>query len=73
VNLPQIFRPKHFSGLKNVKRLLISIPKCIELNSESKLIYFWVWVWIQAQDPTRPKPKCLTSNDKFDHDIKAKI
>ena len=32
----KIFRPKNFFGLKNFKDLLISIPKCIELNSESK-------------------------------------
>ena len=36
------FRPKNFLGLKNFKHLFISIPICIELNSESepKLISF---------------------------------
>ena len=50
----------------NFKHLSISIPKCIELNSESKpkLIFFGVWVLglgthTQTQNPMRPKPKCL--------------
>ena len=35
-------------GLNNFKRLLISIPKCIELKSESKpkLIFVLVCVWV---------------------------
>ena len=32
----KFLRPKIFLGLKYFKVLLISIPKCIELNSESK-------------------------------------
>jgi len=39
--------------VKNFKRLLISIPKYIELNSEPKLIlvWAWVWVWVPTRDP----------------------
>jgi hypothetical protein len=45
--------PKNSSGLKNFKHLLISIPKCIELNFESKpkLILFGFG------SGSRPEPK----------------
>jgi hypothetical protein len=40
-------------GVKNFKRLLISIPKCIEINSESKSKFksklILVWVPIRGQ------------------------
>ncbi len=38
-------------GVKNFKRLLISIPKCIEFNSESKSNLILAWVWVHTQDP----------------------
>ncbi len=71
LNLLEILIPKNFLGLNNVKHLLISIPKCIELNfeSEPKMIFFgcgfgsWVLVWTQTQTQTknltRPKPRVL--------------
>jgi hypothetical protein len=34
-------------GIKNFKRLLTSIPKHTELNSELIL----VWVWVHTRDP----------------------
>ena len=40
-----------FLGVNNFKRLLISIPKCIELNSESKPKLILVWVWAPGRDP----------------------
>ena len=36
---------------KKFKRLLISIPKCIELNSESKPKIIVIWVWVPNRDP----------------------
>jgi len=38
-------------GFKNFKRLLISIPKFIELNSESKPELILVLVWVSTRDP----------------------
>ena len=34
---------KHLLNLKNFKHLSISIPKCIDLNSESKPKLIFVW------------------------------
>jgi len=54
--LSQIFRPKHFLGFKNFRNLLISIPKCIELNSESKPKLIFFGGFGLGSNP-RPKPK----------------
>jgi len=35
--------------VKNFKRLLISIPKSIELNSESKAKLILVWDWVHTR------------------------
>ncbi len=38
-------------GVKNFKRLLISILKCIELNSEPKPKLILIWVLAPNRDP----------------------
>jgi hypothetical protein len=38
-------------GAKILKSLLISTPKCTELNSESKAKLILVWVWVHTWDP----------------------
>ena len=54
---------------------MISIPKCIELNSEfvgpKKKLGFWVWVCIQTQNPN-PKPT-ETRAKISDHPLEIKV
>jgi len=64
-------------GVKNFKRLLISIPKCIEFNSESKSKLILAWVWVHTQDPdpiyTFFLREKVTHSKMFKKKIKFKI